>query len=321
MKRRGLQFALSQIVKGLTSFEDDKKTTSRIDSQSCEHSDGNDTAANRQFRHENDNNSDHSDDYDEDDSSDNDNEIDDDQDIGPQHQSSVLTCERGVDGVRCRNVDIKKFHRSSKKFSVSDREDDGVLISYFPYDISQSTLDGHNESQACCVISLLICHWFLRNEADISLELESPQEIRAVIVNSIRIGNYLHDRCRDALPPRFLSVLEGVTVLAPWFSTTIEDIITLQPEGDQFSLFYHLRRLMKLGKRIAALITLKEMTSALLLSADGRVLFINTHTHVTHGAIFLRSSLLTFKTVCSFLSSILGTDYNSGTLTIVSCDE
>lgn len=322
VKRRGLQFALSQIVKGLQSFEDDKERTERTDSQSYEASGENDTAENVQYRHENPNDLDgDSDEYDEDNNAEEDNEIDNDPDIGPQVQASGLTYQRGVDGVCYRNVDIKRFHRSSKKFAVSDREDDGVLISYFPHNVSQSTLDGRNESQACCVISLLACHWFLRNETDISLDLESPEEIRAVVVNSIRIGNYLHDRCRDALPPRFLSVLEGVTVLAPWFSTTIDDIIPLQPKGDQFSLFYHLRRLMKLGKRISALITLQEMTCALLLSTDGRVLFIDTHTHVTHGALLLRSSLFTFKSICSFLSSILGTDYNTGTLTIVSCDD
>ena len=322
MKRKGLQFALSQIAKGLTFFGVDRNGTEKKCTQNCEPSNIEDAAANLQLKHDNPNDSDgDSDTYEEDYGSDSEIEIDEGEDIPLKRQSSGLMFERGVDGVYYRNVDIKNFHCSSEKLSVSDREDDGVLISYFPHNISQSTLDGRSESQACCVISLLICHWFLRNEVNISLDFESPQEIRAVIVNSIRIGNYLHDQCRDALSPRFLSALEGIKVLAPWFSTAIDDIIILQPKADQLSLFNHLRRLMQLGKRVAALISFKEMTSALLLSSDGRLLFIDTHAHVTHGAIFLRSSLVAFKTVCSFLSTILGADYNSVTLTIVTSDE
>ena len=223
------------------------------------------------------------------------------------------------------NIDLRSFSRKPYHFNVEERDFRGVYTTYFPSQVAQSTFEGTGERYACSITCLLVCQWFMSEKEGFAVGRHLPDTIISVICSAIRVGSHLCNEARESLPKRYLSIEEASTVLLPWFSTTVDDVIDIQSIDRSSSLEYHLERLLKLKKYLVALLSSRRMTTIFLISKDGDILFLHTHATMSYGVIVLRSTVSSFQdfygTLCSLMCSSVNVENKEqrirGELTVV----
>jgi len=91
----------------------------------------------------------------------------------------------------------------------------------FPDNMSQSTIDGRNGSNACTVIALVLAN--LLNTSHLHLQPSNalPKQWVDVVISSIRQGNALYDQSRGNLPHRYLSVAEAANVAKDFVDVSV----------------------------------------------------------------------------------------------------
>lgn len=288
MRRKGLAFVMEQIRKGVNWFDDMQAEIEHEDYDADEYNDDDELEA-RVSQNEADM------------ISDVDSEIDDpacaDIEDAPAQAMAVLRPSKRRMQNRFSNGDInlRSFSTKSYQFKVDERDFLGVYTTYFPSQVAQSTFEGTGERYACSITCLLVCQWFMFEKADFAVGRHLPDTFVSVICSAIRVGSHLYNETRESLPKRFLSIEEASTVLLPWFSTVVDDVIDIQSNDRSNSLDYHLERLLKLKKDLVALFSSHGITTIFLLSKDGDILFLYTHAKMSYGVIVLRSTITSFQ--------------------------
>lgn len=173
----------------------------------------------------------------------------------------------------------------------------------FPANISQSTIDGRNGSNACTVITMIL------GSVILSLDLPFPRAGAlsplwcSLMEKSIRLGNKIYDDTNQGR--RNLTPLEASFALRP-----IKDIHVDQPLAVRLSdphkptqLCYQIERML-VNKKTAAAFVQGDRSFLIMTEDNGYVLAIDTHTHMngTRGAVIVSSNTVT--DMASFIHAI-----------------
>lgn len=141
-------------------------------------------------------------------------ELQDDQDWIDDDEAVLEEEEEDISDAEDDNVSAAISLPSAKNLEVNAQTcgKDSVWVWMFPDNISQSTIDGRNGSNACTVIALVFAN--LLNTYHLLLQPSNalPKQWMDVMVSSIRQGNALYDQSRGNLPHRYLSVAEAANV-------------------------------------------------------------------------------------------------------------
>ncbi|KAJ7349533.1 hypothetical protein OS493_038720 [Desmophyllum pertusum] len=98
-----------------------------------------------------------------------------------------------------------------------------VWIWEFPYNISQSTYQGRNGSNACSIIALLIAEGIHQVNCDLDpSHAILPTPWVTLVCGCIKEGNALYDRSRASLPQRYLSAAEAAMVAGDRLDASID---------------------------------------------------------------------------------------------------
>ena len=164
----------------------------------------------------------------------------------------------------------------------------------FPAEFCQSSIDGRNGSNACSVISLAVTHAFLtRNDALPQAGSLSSQWIKHLYL-CMRLGNALYDNARHSLPHRYLTAAEAAQLFCNYAPVKVHHPypVRLQDQHLPSTLENQLALLIQEGKRCAALYIYDNKTVSFLISGDGTILFVDSHSHPPYGAAVIRANKL-----------------------------
>ena len=176
---------------------------------------------------------------------------------------------------------------------VNARENDNTLpLSYqcmgtvtrwnFPAHLSQSTIDGRNGSAACSVISLVLAH----NIQQLTITPSADPEIASqtwyrLMTRSIRIGNFLYNSCRDALPQRDLSAAEAVDVVEMYteIAITSPKPVRVCDSHEPSTLNYQLLFLLSSLEHQCAVFIIDERAVVFATVSVDTIAFFDSHVH------------------------------------------
>lgn len=190
----------------------------------------------------------------------------------------------------------------------------GVFCWRLPCTISQGTYKGRNGSNACSLISLLIGHIFCKTKTQLPTKQSAlPDDIIAVVCCSMELGNRVYDLCRDNLPSRFLSVQEAASVLETWLSCTVRNVlpVRLQDPHEKSTMSGQLKLAMASHDSSTSFLIINEKTSFFLTTSNEEVMYIDTHSHPSCGAVVVLSTLQQLSNFCKAIWDLEG--YNEKT--------
>ena len=96
----------------------------------------------------------------------------------------------------------------------AENRNEKIDIWYLPRDISQSTFNGCNGSNACSMISILIAYLCSKNRLEMPETSTIPFEVLELVTGCIEFVNRMYDSCHHSLPGRYLSIEEVVRLLS-----------------------------------------------------------------------------------------------------------
>ena len=154
-----------------------------------------------------------------------------------------------------------------------------------------------------------MAYWlFSSSDHGINMHRELPPNWLSIGRTSIRIGRILFHRARTDLLDRFLSFHESLSMLASTFPVAVEEEITVSFDHNalrQASFSENILRLLRLKKKLAVVITVKERISNFFFTGQDVALFINTYDHCGHGAMIFRFSAACRFDISTSLPSVL----------------
>lgn len=179
---------------------------------------------------------------------------------------------------------------------------ENIYVWRFPQDISQSTFNKRNGSNACSFISILLACLFKRKNMQIPGEGFLPSNVLRILCGCIEIGNRMYDNCRDSLPSRYLSVQEAATLVS--FSNVHVSVaeplpVRLEDVHELSTLCGQLRKLTD-DKTYYLNIVINEKTSLFVLTPPN-IMYIDTHLHGSSGAVIVKGFTLNLSDFCKFV--------------------
>ena len=224
----------------------------------------------------------------------------DDEDLGDVHVQS----QDGADITQANNAltEFAKIVDELHAFPplLSERISENMFAWRFPEDVSQSTFNERNGSNAYSFIAILLACLFWRKNMPIPDEGSLPSDVVRILCGCIELGNRMYDICRDSLPNRYLSVQEAATLLS--FTNVSVEVplpVRLEDEHELSTLCGQLGRYSQ-PKTYFLNMIVNEKTSFLMLTPPS-IMYIDTHLHGTSGAVIVRGSTLNLSEFCSFV--------------------
>lgn len=206
-------------------------------------------------------------------------------------------------------TELRSLSKRSKKFSVSTNDADGVLVSYFPRSVAQSTEENAGNEFASGISDILIACWYHSESYSIELCHDLPLEMQSLVANSIIFANTIYSESRASLPQREISIEEAITAVSDWLPVSVEDFIACteyNPDSLETTVYGQLKRLLNLKKRIAAIIINGDKTGVVLFSEESNILFVDTRAHTRiYGAIVIRSNSSAFKDFYGIMDAVM----------------
>ena len=182
----------------------------------------------------------------------------------------------------------------------SEQISENIFAWRLPEEVSQSTFNERNGSNACSLIAILLACLFFRKNMPIPDEGYLPSDVVRILCGCIELGNRMYDICRDSLPNRYLSVQEAATLLS-FTNVSVEEPlpVRLEDEHELSTLCGQLGRYSQ-PKTYFLNMIVNEKTSLFVLTPPG-VMYIDTHLHGTSGAVIVKGSTSNLSEFCSFL--------------------
>ena len=183
----------------------------------------------------------------------------------------------------------------------SVRVSENICVWQFPQEISQSTFNGRNGSNACSLISLLVAYIFSRKGIQIPHEGILPNNLLRILCGCLELGNRMYDICRDSLPNRSLSVQEAAALLSFTDISVTEPLpVRLQDDHMLSTVCGQLSNLGDDRPTHFVNIVINEKTSLFMVTPPN-VMYIDTHFHGTHGAVIVKGTTVNLKAFCQFV--------------------
>ena len=164
----------------------------------------------------------------------------------------------------------------------------------FPANISQSTIDGRNGSNACTVITMILGS--VIQHLDLPFPCAGPlsQLWCSLIEKSIRLGNKIYDDTNQGR--RNLTPLEASFALRSITNVHVDEplAVRLSDPHKPTQLAYQIERML-VKKKSAAAFVQGDRSFLIMTEENGYVLAVDTHTHMngTRGAVIVSSNTLT----------------------------
>lgn len=292
---KGLLFCKLQIKEALAKFEMVVENTAGNDLALYNDADIDDHDSCLASTHNDveDNNDDYSDDADGDDD-----EVDDDGDEGFANQ-----------GQEKRNLMVSADNVTNQipACVIPGKECVGlpsVFTWEFPSNISQSTFQGRNGSNACSVIALVFAHSVTKLNMQLHKSSSLCPQWMEVMCSSIVTGNNSYDCYRSSLPHRFLSAAEAAVVVDDVIDVSVAQPLPIRvcDPHEKSTLKFHLSALSADANKGACCALFIASGKTVLFVAVGRaIIHIDTHHHGHCGAIINLGSggnLTEFTTRC-----------------------
>lgn len=160
----------------------------------------------------------------------------------------------------------------------------------------------------------MIGHIFCKTKTQLPTKQSAlPDDIIALVCCSMEHGNRVYDLCRDNLPSRFLSVQEAASVLETWLSCTVRNIlpVRLQDPHKKSTMSGLLKLAMASHDSSTSFLIINEKTSFFLTTSNKEVMYIDTHSHPSCGAVVVLSTLQLLSNFCRAIWDLEG--YNEKT--------
>lgn len=179
----------------------------------------------------------------------------------------------------------------------SERISEDICSWYFPQEISQSTFNGRNGSNACSLISVLLACLFVRKNMQIPDEGFLPNNVIQILCGCMELGNRMYDMCRDSLPNRYLSVEEAVSLLS-FTNISVEEPLPVRME-DEHELSTLCRQLGRLSENRNCFVNIivNEKTSLFVVTPTN-IMYIDTHLHGSSGAVIVKGCTSNLSEFC-----------------------
>ena len=177
---------------------------------------------------------------------------------------------------------------SPRNHAVGTDAGHGITEWLFPRDISQSTLDGRNGSNACVFIALsfasLYRDYTLPNIKDNYLNTEWQEALK----EAIRMGNSIHDELFDRqgvnVSPE--DAIAAVGELCQAGGITQEfDVFGAQPLHQLENIVHSILQ----KKSSFHIIVAHFMAMLMIVDSDGQLILVDSHLHGSKGALIARS--------------------------------
>ena len=141
---------------------------------------------------------------------------------------------------------------------------------------------------------------------------ESGKNVSRSIVDAlcgcIELGNRIYDLCRHDLPSRYLSIQEAI-VLEIWFDISVGNNlpVRLEDQHTPSTICGQLQEAASSSDSSYRFLILNEKTSLFHVTKE-KVVYIDTHSHGTGGAIVVTAELRELKTFCKTVWNLEGND-------------
>ena len=172
----------------------------------------------------------------------------------------------------------------------------------FPAEFCQSSIDGHNGSNPCSLISLAVAHTFLTVDIPLPLGNHLPSDWSKLLYLCMCLGNALYDNARLSLPHRYLNAAEAAQLFSNYATVKLGQTYPVRV-FDQHSLSTieeQLRGLARRKKSCASIFIYDDKTVTFLVSQHGTVAAIDSHSHPPYGAAIVTTDKLGHPFVARF---------------------
>lgn len=169
-----------------------------------------------------------------------------------------------------------------RSFDVSNM----TWIWEFPYNVSQSTYQGRNGSNACSIIALLVAQWIHKDNVDLNPCPVLPADWVTLVCDCIRIGNAVYDRSRANLPQRYLSVAEAAMVLGDRLDVSVSPPLPVRVSDPHppSTIRYQLVKLCNNHGVSLALFIVNEKTVLFVSVRGEKLVLVDSHLREPNGA-------------------------------------
>ena len=177
-----------------------------------------------------------------------------------------------------------------------------------PSHMSQGRYKGRNGSNACSLISLMIGYVFYKTKTRIpSMQTALSDNIISVICGSMELGNRVYDLFRHNLPSRYLSIEEAASVLDTWLECSVGNTlpVRLQDPHEMSTVSAQLSLAMASQDSSFSFLIMNEKTS-FLFTTKKDVLYIDTHSHSSCGAVVIVSESQNIVEFCKAVWNLEG---------------
>lgn len=204
-------------------------------------------------------------------------------------------------------ADFNKVAHDLQSLPITLRSEEinaNICVWYFHEELSQSTLNGRNGSNACSMIAISVACFFARRSLRIPDRGILPNDFVTTFCCCMELGNRMYDIRRDSLPNRYLSIEEAVTLL-PFTDITVTQPypVRLEDDHEMSTICGQLGRLSE-NKTYFVTIVINEKTSLFMLCPP-RVVYLDTHPHGIHGAVVVRGTYSNLSDFCKFTGKAL----------------
>ncbi|KAJ7337885.1 hypothetical protein OS493_008043 [Desmophyllum pertusum] len=186
-----------------------------------------------------------------------------------------------------------------------------VWIWEFPYNISQSTYQGRNGSNACSIIALLIAEGIHQVNCDLDpSHAILPTPWVTLVCGCIKEGNALYDRSRASLPQRYLSAAEAAMVAGDRLDASIDQPLPVRVSDPHppSTLRYQLLELCSNQCISCALFIVNGKTALFVGFGKEKLLLVDSHLHEQNGAMVILGKLCNVDNFVHAVQESLGVD-------------
>ena len=182
----------------------------------------------------------------------------------------------------------------------------------FPRNVSQSTIDGRNGSNACTFNALFFGYIYHQSSLP-TPPVGQPlsQQWEATVTEAIRTGNDIHDELFGG---------EGINVTVDDAIDAAGDHCPILHEYNVFGVnpldqFAAIIDLILQQKQSCHLLVANEKTMMIIVDSNGSIIFIDSHIHGRNGALVARSDAykgLQAQSFSAWIDQMLSKNYSVG---------
>ena len=195
------------------------------------------------------------------------------------------------------------LHLGKPPLTITNRD---VFSWMFPAEFCQSTIDGRNGSNTCGVISLAATHAFLIGIVILPAGIHSLHWMKYFYL-CMRPGNTLYDNARHSLPHLYLTAPKAASLFSDYAVIKVQQPFPfrLHDQHPPATLENQLIMLTREGKRCTALYIYDNKTVLFLITENGTMLFVDSHSHPPYDTTVTRASKLSHLFVSCFAEAAL----------------